>query len=139
MPSFRPLPNDRSRSARGFGLRQIWDVVQRNARLITLTTLTVVCLATIYVLQVRPHYDATSEVMLDPRKWSVENATAVLSSLPADQPTILNQIEILTSHRFAGEVVDRFHLDHDPEFAAPGLASLLFAADAESSARFGTA
>ncbi len=131
MPSFRPLPNDRSRSARGFGLRQIWGVVQRHTRLITLTTLTVVLVATIYVLQVRPHYVATSEVMLDPQKWSVENATAVLSSLPSDQPTILNQIEILTSHRFAGKVVDRFHLDRDPEFSAPGFASLLFAADVD--------
>jgi len=125
-PVFTPLPNARSRPVREFRMQQIWDVVQRRAGLIVLTTLAVVLLAVIYVLQVRPQYAATSEIMLDPRKSSVENSAAVLSNLIADQPTILNQIEILTSHRFAGKVVDRFRLDRDPEFAAAGIAGMLF-------------
>jgi uncharacterized protein involved in exopolysaccharide biosynthesis len=94
--------------------------------LIVLTTLSVVLLATLYVLQVRPHYVAASEILLDPRKSSVGNSTDVLSNLTADQPTILNQIEILNSHRFAGSVVDRLHLDADPEFSKPGIAESLF-------------
>lgn len=120
------LPNARPRLHRGFGLQQTWDVVRCNAGLIALTTVAVVALATLYVLQVRPHYVATSEVMLDPRKSNVGNSTDVLSNLTADQPTILNQIEVLTSHRFAGNVVDRLHLDADQEFVVPGLAESLF-------------
>jgi len=127
-----PLPNVRTRSPRDFRMQQIWDALQRRAPLILLTTLTVVLLATFYVLQVRPQYSATAEVMLDPRKSSVENTASVLSNLPVDQPTILNQVEVLTSHRMAGKVVDHFHLDTDPEFAAPGLAAQLFGTDISS-------
>ena len=126
-PDHSPLPNTPNpRLNRGFGAQQTWDAVRHHTGLIVLTTLAVVALATIYVLQVRPHYVATSEVMLDPRKSSVGNSTDVLSNLTVDQPTILNQIEVLTSHHFAGNIVDRLHLDADPEFAAPGLAESLF-------------
>ena len=125
-PDLTSLPNSRPQQSRGFGAQQTWDVVCRHAGLIVLTTLAVVLLATIYVLQVHPHYVATSEVLFDPRKSSVGNSTDVLSNLTADQPTILNQIEILTSHRFAGNVVDRLHLDADPEFVVSGLADSLF-------------
>lgn len=124
-----PLPNARTRPARDFRMQQIWETVQRRAQLILLTTLCVVLLATVYVLQVRPQYSATSEVMLDPRKSSVETTASVLSNLPVDQPTILNQVEVLTSHRMAGKVVDHFHLEADPEFAAPGLAARLLGTD----------
>lgn len=128
-PSFSSEPPNRPRTARGFRFDDAWEIVQRRAGQIVWITLGVVLLATVYVLQVRPQYAATSEVMLDPRKSSVESSAAVLSALPADQPTILNQVEILTSHRFAGKVVDRFHLDRDPEFARAGIAAALFATD----------
>ncbi|GAA0561247.1 GumC family protein [Rhizomicrobium electricum] len=130
-PAYSSQPNARSRPSREFRLREIWDIARRRAHLITVTTLIVALLAVLYVLQVRPQFAATSEVMLDPRKSTVENATGVLSNLPADQPSILNQIEILTSHRFAGKVVDRFHLERDPEFANPGLAGRLFGTDGD--------
>lgn len=125
-PALPPLTNTRSRLSHVFWGQQAWDVVRSHVRLVVLTTLSVMLLATIYVLQVRPHYVAASEIMLDPRKSSVGNSTDVLSNLTADQPTILNQIEILTSHRFAGNVVDRLRLDLDPEFAVPGIAESLF-------------
>ncbi|GAA0551270.1 uncharacterized protein involved in exopolysaccharide biosynthesis [Rhizomicrobium palustre] len=120
-----PVPPPEA-ATRAFRVAEIWQVAERHFQLILLTTLAVVALATVYVLQVRPQYAATSEVMLDPRKSAVENSAAVLSSLSVDQPTILNQIEVLTSHRLAGKVVDQFHLERDPEFAAPGLAAKLF-------------
>lgn len=123
-PAYSAQPNARSQSE--FRLREVWDIARRRAHLINLTTLTVALLAVLYVLQVRTQFVATSEVMLDPRKSTVESAAGVLANLPADQPSILNQIEILTSHRFAGKVVDRYRLDRDPEFAKLGLADRLF-------------
>lgn len=132
VPATSASASARSRSGREFRLREVWNIARRRTHLITVTTLIVALLAVLYVLQVRPQFAATSEVMLDPRKSTVENATGVLSNLPADQPSILNQIEILTSHRFAGKVVDRFHLDKDPEFAKPGLADQLFGTDGDS-------
>jgi Uncharacterized protein involved in exopolysaccharide biosynthesis len=125
-PAFFATPKAPSRPDRGFRVREISALAVRRARLIVLTAAVVTGLALIYVLQVHSLYAATSEIMLDPRKSSVENSAAVLSNLPADQPTILNQIEILTSHRFIAKVVDRFHFERDPEFASQGLAGKLF-------------
>ena len=45
--------------------------------------------------------------MLDQRKNSVADASAVLSSLPTDTASLQNQIQILTSRDLAGEVVDK--------------------------------
>lgn len=127
----RSPSNARSRQSREIRLDETWAVIRRHAGLIRSTTLIVVALAIAYVVLVRPQFAATSEVMLDPRKSSVENTAAVLSNLPADQPTILNQIEILTSHRFAGKVVDQLHLASDPEFATPGLSARIFASEVD--------
>jgi uncharacterized protein involved in exopolysaccharide biosynthesis/Mrp family chromosome partitioning ATPase len=126
VPPFTPEPESSVRPDRDFRVREIGALIQRRAGQITLTTLVVVLLAALYVLQVRTQYTASSEVMLDPRKSSVENSASVLSSLPADQPTILNQIEILNSYRFSANVVDRFHLEQDPEFASQGIIGMLF-------------
>src|ERR1700722_16342425 len=98
-----------------------WSVLRAHVQLIALTTLVAVLLTAAYVVSVRSQYAATAEVMLDTRKSSVEDTASVLSNLPADQTTILNQIEILTSYRLAAKVVDAFHLDSDPEFSSEGL------------------
>lgn len=102
-------------------------MLRAHVQLIALTTLIAVLLTAAYVVSVRSQYAATAEVMLDTRKSSVEDTASVLSNLPADQTTILNQIEILTSYRLAAKVVDAFHLDSDPEFSSEGLSSWLFA------------
>jgi uncharacterized protein involved in exopolysaccharide biosynthesis len=104
-----------------------WSVLRAHVQLIALTTLIAVLLTAVYVVSVRSQYAATAEVMLDTRKSSVEDTASVLSNLPADQTTILNQIEILTSYRLAAKVVDAFHLDSDPEFSSEGISSWLFA------------
>ena len=127
MTLYAPALEDRTeRLGRYFRLADVWGLICRQAALVVLTTLAVTVFATLYVLQVRPDYAASAEVMLDPRKSSVENTASVLSNLTADQPTILNQVEILTSHRFAWLVVEKLHLENDPEFSAPGLAGRLF-------------
>ncbi len=109
----------------------VWSVLRGHVRLIALTTLIAVLLTTAYVLSVRSQYAATAEVMLDTRKSSVEDTASVLSNLPADQTTILNQIEILTSYRLAAGVVDAFHLDRDPEFSSEGIVGRLFSSAAD--------
>ena len=67
-----------------------------------------------------PVYTGTSRVMVDTRQnntLSQTNTQQVLSGLSTDQPTILDQVQILTSRQLAGRVVDKLHLDLDPEYA----------------------
>lgn len=122
VPAYPPA----ARPGREVRLREIGALVMRRAPLIITTAAIVVFLAVLYVAQVRTQYAASSQILLDPRKSSVENTAAVLSNLTVDQPTILNQIEILSSHRFVAKIVDQFHLDRDPEFTAQGFAAKLF-------------
>ncbi len=74
-------------------------------------------------------YTSSSTVMLDPRRNNITELTAVLSQLPADPATMQNQLQILTSRDLAATVVDRLHLDQDPEFnpalANPSLVQLV--------------
>ena len=101
---------------RGFNLLDFIRIVRVHHKLILGTTAIVLALVTIIVLQLTPLYTATSVVMLDQRKNSVEDTAAVLSGLPSDQATIQNQVQILTSLELAGRVVEKLKLDQDPEF-----------------------
>ena len=67
-----------------------------------------------------PMYTGTSRVMVDTRQnnpLSTQNVQQVLSGLPNDQATILDQVQILQSRQLAARVVDKLRLDLDPEFA----------------------
>lgn len=130
-PLIPSVPQAGFETGRSLRLREAWAVVVRRARLIVLCAAVVTAFAALYVAQIRTQYTASAEIMLDPRKSSVENSAGVLSNLPADQPTILNQIEILSSHRFAGKIVDRLHLAADPQFTAQGFAARLFPSETD--------
>lgn len=83
----------------------------------------------IVTLLTPPVYTGTARVMVDTRQnntLNAQNNQQVLSGLPSDQPTILDQVQILTSRQLAGRVVDKLRLDLDPEFAGQlGKTSLL--------------
>ncbi|NIK88347.1 exopolysaccharide transport family protein [Rhizomicrobium palustre] len=80
------------------------------------TAAIVVALVTVAVMEMTPLYTATAVVMLDQRKHNLEDSVALFSGLPADQSTIQNQIQILTSLELGGRVVDKEKLRDDPEF-----------------------
>lgn len=103
-------------AAAGLTLPEFLRVLRVRRSLIIGTTLVVVALAAAFVALVTPMYSATSVVMLDQRKNNVEDSAAVLSGLGTDPATVQNQVQILTSVELANRVVDKLHLDQDPEF-----------------------
>lgn len=68
--------------------------------------------------QITPQYRATALVMLDTRKAKVTNTADVLSGIAADTPAIQTEIEVLRSVSLLGRVVDKLHLEKDPEYGA---------------------
>ena len=74
-------------------------------------------------------YASSSVVMLDPRKNSITDLSAVLTPQLSDPAAVQNQIQIITSRELAASVADRLKLQDDPEFnpdlANPGLLQLL--------------
>ena len=76
-----------------------------------------VCVVTAAVLvQFTPEYRATALVMLDTRKAKVTNTTDVLGGLSVDIPAVQTEIEVLKSANLLGRVVDKLHLERDPEY-----------------------
>jgi uncharacterized protein involved in exopolysaccharide biosynthesis/Mrp family chromosome partitioning ATPase len=74
-------------------------------------------------------YASSAVVMLDPRKNSITDLSAVLTPQLSDPAAVQNQIQIITSRELAVRVVDGLKLQDDPEFnpdlGSPGLLEVL--------------
>jgi exopolysaccharide transport family protein len=90
--------------------RRKWHLVGVTALVCALTAL--------FLLQLVPEYRSSALVMLDTRKAKVTNTTDVLSTGLVDIPAIQTEIEVIRSASLLGRVVDKLHLDADPEFGA---------------------
>lgn len=98
------------------GLSDFLRVLRVRRKLIFGVAVTVVALTLAIVTEITPLYSAKAVVMLDQRKNNVADLDSVLSGLPADKTSVENQIQILTSLELASRVVNKLHLDRDPEF-----------------------
>jgi hypothetical protein len=83
-------------------------------------TIAIVAVATMVMLglidwSIGERYTGQVLVLIDDRQDKVVNIEEVLSGLPTDQPSILNQIQILKSSSLASQVISKLHLDADPE------------------------
>src|SRR3954470_1810246 len=118
----RIFPPDATTGLR-IDVREFFRLLDRRKwQLIGITAL-VFAVTCLFLAQVTPEYRATATVMLDTRKARVTNTSDVLGGLTADLPVIQTEIEVLRSSGLLGRVVDKLHLERDPEFgaAAPGL------------------
>jgi len=97
-------------------LNQIIATFRRRSRLFLAVAVVIVAAVMLVTLQQTPRYTATANVMIDTRKHSVDNITAVLSDLPDDTSVVDTEVEILKSRSLAERVVNSLKLDQDPEF-----------------------
>jgi exopolysaccharide transport family protein len=80
------------------------------------TAAAVITLVLLVLFQIKPLYTASSIVMLDGQKSSVEDLTNALSGLRTDPAGVQNQVQILTSRALAERVIDKLDLADTPEF-----------------------
>ena len=115
-------------SARGwdnFQLEDLSRIVRTRGRLIRNVALGAFALTLLVLALLPSHYASSALVMLDPRKNTVTDLSAVLSDLPTDSASVQNQIQVLSSRDLAAQVVDKLDLMQDPEFnALPTLVAL---------------
>ena len=91
-------------------------VVRERRALIRNITLAVVALTAVVVIAMPTLYSTSAIVMLDQRKNSVADLSAVLSALPTDPSSVQNQIQVLSSRDLALKVIGKLRLYADPEF-----------------------
>lgn len=93
--------------------------------------LTVGALAALSVFAVTffltPLYKSVASVMLDTRREQVVDMQAVLSNLPSDTFVVDSEVQVLQSPALAHAVINKLHLDKDPEFNADLQTQSLFA------------
>jgi uncharacterized protein involved in exopolysaccharide biosynthesis/Mrp family chromosome partitioning ATPase len=112
-----------------FELADIFAILRARLALICQVAAVVIAIAVFVALLLPTRYSSSSVVMIDPRKNTVADLSAVLSALPTDPASLQNQIQILQSRNLAAEVIAKLGLYDDPEFNAarqpPGLLSAL--------------
>jgi polysaccharide biosynthesis transport protein len=133
MPSLRATaesgPDTASASAPAFRFADLAAIVRRRRTLIFGVATAVVACTFLALLVWPARYAASATIVLEGRKNSVTEQSAVLSALPIDPASLQNQIQILTSRDLAGRVIDKLALTQDPEFSSPGLFAVLFGGD----------
>ncbi len=101
--------------AEQFRLDDLMRVARERWRLVRNVALAVLALTVLVLLLLPSFYAPTALVMLDQRKNTVADLSAVLSDLPTDPSAVQNQIQILTSRDLAGQVIEQLGLVQDEE------------------------
>ncbi|HKQ11213.1 MAG TPA: GumC family protein, partial [Rhizomicrobium sp.] len=112
-----------------FPFADFLHLLEARRALIVRIALATILLALAVALLLPSTYTSSSVVMLDPRKNSITDLSAVLTPQLSDPAAVQNQIQIITSRELAANVADRLKLQDDPEFnpdiAGPGLLQVL--------------
>jgi len=104
------------RPAHSVDLAVLLRILRVRREIILGTAAAVIVLAVVVLFQLTPYYSASSVVMLDQRKNSIEDVSSVLSGLPTDPTGVQNQVQILTSRDIAGRVIDKLDLKNNRFF-----------------------
>jgi succinoglycan biosynthesis transport protein ExoP len=112
--------SDVAASEASFDLTDLLRVIRVRQRLIVGTAIAVIVLTLIVLFRLTPLYQGKALVMLDQRENKVMDVESVLSGLPTDAASIENQVQILRSRNLLTRVIDKLHLDRDPEFMPSG-------------------
>jgi polysaccharide biosynthesis transport protein len=105
----------------GMGLGDILAMLRTHALMIVLLTIVATGLAATIAWTTPPTYEATSTVLVDPRKKTIVKDAEVISELPADTPTVESEVELLNSKTTMALVIERLDLRHDPQFNTEAL------------------
>lgn len=119
MSTHEVRPVSTSQPEHPFGPADFLRVLRERRGLIRNVTLAIVALTAVVMFSLPTRYSTSAVVMLDQRKNTVADASSVLSALPTDPSTVQNQIQVLSSRDLALKVIDKLHLEADPEFNPP--------------------
>ncbi len=110
-------PNVTSQRDRpSLSIAELLAVLRSRAGLIVRITVLVVAAAIVVVSLMPTRFTSSAVVMLDPRKNTIADLSAVLTALPTDPASMQNQIQVLQSRDLAAEVIAKLKLYDDPEF-----------------------
>jgi uncharacterized protein involved in exopolysaccharide biosynthesis/Mrp family chromosome partitioning ATPase len=99
-----------------FGLSDVWALAKRRGWLIAAIVFLCTALAVIAVLSLAQIYTASSELVLERKDIRPFAADISLQSLDRDRSAAETEMDVLESREFAGRVVDKMDLIHNPNY-----------------------
>jgi polysaccharide biosynthesis transport protein len=105
------------------GLNQIRDFLGRQWRLITLVAVLGITVGAAYIAVSPARYTAQADMIIDTKKVTWTQAEMSAENRPLEDASVESEIETTKSEKVATAVINRLHLDQDPEFigASKGL------------------
>ena len=97
-------------------VRRQLNLLRRRRGLFVLTSLAVLIIGGAGALLLPARYDATAEVMIDPRREKVVDLPQVMQDLPTDAAAADSEVEVLKARPLAERVAAQLGLAHDAEF-----------------------
>lgn len=97
-------------------IRELLSVLWRRRAVILGTAIFLCLLALVVLIQLTPRYTASALLTLQTRNEAVVDIQAVMSGLSADASVIRTELDILSSRRLIGQLVDDLQLIKDKEF-----------------------
>lgn len=110
-------------------VRVVWSAVSTRARLVAACTIGALFLALAYIWIVPPVYEATADVLIDPRRRAVFDQEIVpggmgQSSLGADTFLLDSQVNVMTSQPILRQLITELNLLDDPDAVASSSSSI---------------
>jgi polysaccharide biosynthesis transport protein len=100
-------------------LQFILAFLRRQYRAIAVATAVGAALGVIYAFTTPPIYEAMASLMIDTKKVQLFQQQSMFSDMPMDAGMVDSQVEIFKSETVALAVINKLHLDRDPEFTSP--------------------
>lgn len=98
-------------------LMELFRALWRGKWVIALATVVAMALGGYYAIGVvEPQYRATAQLTLEAQGGQVVDLQSVVSGVSTEQAALNTEIEIITSRRILGKLVDTLDLVSDPEF-----------------------
>jgi succinoglycan biosynthesis transport protein ExoP len=91
--------------------------IMRHKRLVLSVMLLFGLLAVMFAALRSDSYTAVTKLLIDNKTLQLGRQDAVFARSEVDVPLIQNQIELLRSEKIASQVIDKFNLSDDPDFA----------------------
>lgn len=100
----------------GFDLRSILGLLRRQARLIAITVLAVLVVATAAVFTLKPIYTASTLVLVDPSRKDLLDPNAQMGGGSGESARVDSEVELARSEATLLQTIEDENLVNDPEF-----------------------
>jgi len=118
-PSVRSFDQFAETPALNDSLHFVLAFLRRQYRAIATAVAIAAALGIVYALTTPPIYEATANLLIDTKKVQLFQQQSMFNDMPMDAGMVESQVEIFKSETVALAVINKLHLDRDPEFISP--------------------